>query len=167
MPWLHTSHIYPISQDALQLLSEALTVLINYKAIVYGANNFWRRISSKLNTGPSLIFYTRKLRWDTPVKVYEGSRASTATVDRWFLVSLSFVSRIETGSDIDIVMQSSKAARSDSAEDHFSHFFSHPAPPPSPLHNSSVPPVKICICVICRCTVTVGEYEARMTRSHS
>lgn len=36
----HVSLICPISQDALQLLSKALTVLINYKAIVYGANNF-------------------------------------------------------------------------------------------------------------------------------
>lgn len=56
MPWLHTSSIYPISQDALQLLSEALTVFINYKAIVRGANNFWRRISVKLNTAVSPVF---------------------------------------------------------------------------------------------------------------
>lgn len=36
----HVSLICLISQDALQLLSKALTVLINYKAIVNGANNF-------------------------------------------------------------------------------------------------------------------------------
>lgn len=52
----HVSLICPISQDALQLLSEALTVLINYKAIVYGANNFWRRISSKLSAAVSPPF---------------------------------------------------------------------------------------------------------------
>lgn len=56
MPRLHTSRIGPISQDALQLLSEALTLAINYKAIVYGANNFWRRISSKLKSAVSPVF---------------------------------------------------------------------------------------------------------------
>lgn len=78
MPWLHTSHIYTISQDALQLLSEDLTVVINYKAIVHGANNFWRRIWVKLNTVVSLAYihgHQDEIPWRRQGKCYDGRYA--------------------------------------------------------------------------------------------
>lgn len=70
------------------------------------------------------------------------------------LVSLSFVSRIKTGPDIDILMQSRWQAGLILLEITCISF--HILPPSTTAES----PVKLCICVICRSTVTAREYEA-------
>ena len=170
MPWLHTSHIYPISQDALQLLSEVLTVLINYKAIVHGANNFWRRISAKLNPVVSpafirgsqdripLVEYVKEIGYSD----YFDGRFAFRKKAYYLHSAEKFLFKNKIWPRYWQFDAKQVAGRFDSVRDDL-YFLSHPT---SCLYGSESP-VMLCIYVIYRSTLTVREYDAWMMQNHS